>query len=137
MKRSGYFTILAMFVVVLLAVIAVGCKDESDTPAVPSEAPKSLEMPKVPEMPSEQDVKDAAEEVEKTVDALKEDAKLPELPKLNLPEQTICPIDLKPIDKKCAAEYKDLKVYFCCDACKEAFLKAPEKFVEKLPQFKK
>jgi len=32
-------------------------------------------------------------------------------------------------------EYKGKKVYFCCNNCKAAFGKEPEKYLDKLPQF--
>lgn len=53
-------------------------------------------------------------------------------------EQTTCPImDGNPIDKTLFVEYKGKKVYFCCKGCEEKFLADPEKYVAKLPQFKK
>jgi YHS domain-containing protein len=55
---------------------------------------------------------------------------------LTLPEQTICPIMGKPIDKNVYTEYKGKKVYFCCPACVEKFKAEPEKYIAKLPQFK-
>jgi YHS domain-containing protein len=52
-------------------------------------------------------------------------------------EQTICPVMDKPIDKQYKTEYKGKTVYFCCPACKPEFDKDPEKYIVKLPQFKK
>ena len=52
-------------------------------------------------------------------------------------QQTICPIMGGAIDKNLFAEYKGKKVYFCCAACKGKFEEAPEKYLDKLPQFKK
>jgi Cu(I)/Ag(I) efflux system membrane fusion protein len=51
--------------------------------------------------------------------------------------QKTCPV-LKgnPIDPKIFVEYQGKKVYFCCNDCKAAFLKNPEKYVADLPQFK-
>ena len=51
--------------------------------------------------------------------------------------QTKCPVSGKPIKAEHVVEYKDKKVYFCCPNCPAAFEKDPEKFVAKLPQFKK
>jgi len=51
-------------------------------------------------------------------------------------EQTICPVMGGKIDKNCHTEYKGKKVYFCCPACIEKFKAEPEKYLEKLPQFK-
>jgi YHS domain-containing protein len=52
-------------------------------------------------------------------------------------EQTICPVMGGAIDKNIFVEYKGKKVYFCCEGCKEKFLEEPEKYLAKLPQFKK
>ena len=50
--------------------------------------------------------------------------------------QTKCPVSGKPIDPEHFVDYKGKKVYFCCPNCPAAFEKAPETFVDKLPQFK-
>jgi len=51
--------------------------------------------------------------------------------------QTTCPVMKgNPIDTDIFVEYQGKKVYFCCDDCKAAFLKNPEKYVADLPQFK-
>ncbi len=52
-------------------------------------------------------------------------------------EQTTCPVMEGPINKDLFTEYKGKKVYFCCAGCKEKFEKEPEKYLDKLPQFKK
>ncbi|HUW19678.1 MAG TPA: YHS domain-containing protein [Sedimentisphaerales bacterium] len=51
-------------------------------------------------------------------------------------EQTTCPVMGGAINKDLFTEYKGKKVYFCCPACKGEFEKNPEKYVDKLPQFK-
>ncbi len=51
-------------------------------------------------------------------------------------EQTVCPVMGGAIDKKYFTEYKGKKVYFCCPGCEAEFLKSPEKYLGKLPQFK-
>jgi YHS domain-containing protein len=50
-------------------------------------------------------------------------------------EQTTCPVMNGTINKELFTEYKGKKVYFCCPGCKEQFLKEPEKYISKLPQF--
>ena len=50
--------------------------------------------------------------------------------------QTMCPVSGKPINPEHFVEYKGKKVYFCCPNCPAAFEKDPEKFIDKLPQFK-
>jgi YHS domain-containing protein len=51
-------------------------------------------------------------------------------------EQTTCPITGKPINKSIFVTYKGQKVYFCCNSCPAEFNKNPEKYLDKLPQFK-
>lgn len=48
---------------------------------------------------------------------------------------TICPVMGTAVDKNFFIEYEGKKVYFCCDGCDEMFLKEPEKYLAKLPQF--
>jgi YHS domain-containing protein len=50
-------------------------------------------------------------------------------------EQTHCPVMGGPINKEIFVEYKGKKVYFCCGGCDDVFLKEPEKYLPKLPQF--
>jgi YHS domain-containing protein len=53
------------------------------------------------------------------------------------PEQTTCPVTGGPINKDVYTIYQGKKVYFCCEGCKRAFEKKPEKYIDKLPQFAK
>lgn len=50
-------------------------------------------------------------------------------------EQTHCPVMGGPINREVFIEYKGKKVYFCCGGCDDVFLKDPEKYISKLPQF--
>ena len=50
-------------------------------------------------------------------------------------EQTKCPVMGGDINKEYFVEYQGKKVYFCCPGCEEPFLKEPEKYLDKLPQF--
>lgn len=50
-------------------------------------------------------------------------------------EQTVCPVTDYNIDPNVWVEHQGKRVYLCCDGCKEAFQKYPERFVTKLPQF--
>jgi YHS domain-containing protein len=50
-------------------------------------------------------------------------------------EQTLCPVMNQQINKELFTEYNGRKVYFCCPGCEETFLKDPEKYLGKLPQF--
>ena len=56
--------------------------------------------------------------------------------KLTEAEQKTCPVMGGTINKKVFTEYKGKKVYFCCGGCKPKFEKNPEKYLDKLPQFK-
>lgn len=52
-------------------------------------------------------------------------------------EQTTCPVmNGNPINKNVFVEYQGKKVYFCCPECKAKFNADPEKYLDKLPQFK-
>jgi Cu(I)/Ag(I) efflux system membrane fusion protein len=63
-------------------------------------------------------------------------ADVPEEPSQVMPgEQTLCPVMGGPINKEVFVEYKGKKVYFCCGGCDDLFLKEPEKYLPKLPQF--
>ncbi|MHC4536152.1 MAG: YHS domain-containing protein [Planctomycetota bacterium] len=50
-------------------------------------------------------------------------------------QQTVCPVMGGKINKSVFATYKGKKVYFCCAGCETPFLKNPEKYLSKLPQF--
>lgn len=54
----------------------------------------------------------------------------------NTVEQKTCPVMGNPINKEIFTDYKGKKVYFCCAGCKPEFEKNPEKYLDKLPQFK-
>ncbi len=51
-------------------------------------------------------------------------------------EQKVCPIMGGDINKAVFTVYKGKKVYFCCSGCETPFVKNPEKYLSKLPQFK-
>ena len=42
----------------------------------------------------------------------------------------VCQIPVQKSTAKHVLEYKEEKVYFCCDGCKVSFEKAPEKYME-------
>jgi Cu+-exporting ATPase len=49
-------------------------------------------------------------------------------------ERIVCPVSREEINKSEAAgshEYNGKTYYFCCDGCKEKFLKDPEKYIKK------
>ena len=52
-------------------------------------------------------------------------------------EQTVCPVLSGPVNKSIFTEYQGKKVYFCCAQCLDTFNADPNKYVDKLPQFKK
>jgi|Deesub1362B_J571_1020462.scaffolds.fasta_scaffold00300_33 YHS domain-containing protein len=54
-------------------------------------------------------------------------------------ELVTCPVSGKEIKKseaKATYEYKGKTYYFCCEKCKEIFLKEPEKYIEKKKEMK-
>jgi Cu(I)/Ag(I) efflux system membrane fusion protein len=50
-------------------------------------------------------------------------------------KQTHCPVMGGKIDEQYFTVYEGKKVYFCCPGCDEVFLKNPETYLSKLPQF--
>ena len=51
--------------------------------------------------------------------------------------QTTCPVmENTPIEPQISTMYKGKKVYFCCKGCIARFKANPEKYLDKLPQFK-
>jgi YHS domain-containing protein len=52
--------------------------------------------------------------------------------KPDLKPQTVCPVMGGEIDKNVHIDYQGQRIYFCCPACKETFLKEPEKYMKKL-----
>jgi len=52
-------------------------------------------------------------------------------------EQTTCPVMGGPIDKNVKTEYQGKTVYFCCPGCVDTFKADPNKYLDKLPQFKR
>lgn len=53
-----------------------------------------------------------------------------------VPTNHMCPVMLgNKVDPEIFAEYQGRKVYFCCPACKAAFINNPEKYLPNLPQF--
>ena len=50
--------------------------------------------------------------------------------------QTECPVMVgNKIDPNIFTVYQDKKVFFCCEFCKKAFEKNPDKYLHRLPQF--
>jgi len=50
-------------------------------------------------------------------------------------QQTVCPVMGNPIDPAVFVEYQGKKVYFCCRGCDKEFMKDPQKYLARLPQF--
>lgn len=65
-----------------------------------------------------------------------ETAKAVETEVADVIEQKLCPVMAAEINKELYTEYKGKKVYFCCPGCEEQFKAEPEKYLDKLPQFK-
>jgi len=105
-KKKQLITMLLLAGLLLAgSVLVYGCKKSEPEPTAPA-APTAAKV-----------VEDAANQV------------------VAATEQTICPIMGGAVNKAIFVEYKDKKVYFCCDGCKEKFKEAPEQYIAKLPQF--
>lgn len=128
-----------------------GCKKDkpADTPK-PPEVKVTLEPAIVPELTDETDktVQPEPAAPKAVEDMLKNAAPdNPELAELvakmlaeaekNRTVQTVCPVMGSPIDKEIFVDYQGKRVFFCCPACKDKFNADPQKYLEKLPQFKK
>jgi len=50
-------------------------------------------------------------------------------------KQKTCPVMGGEINEQYFTIYQGKKVYFCCPGCEEVFLKNPEMYLSKLPQF--
>jgi YHS domain-containing protein len=48
--------------------------------------------------------------------------------------QKICPVMGGPIDPNIYTDYKDRRIYFCCESCLKAFEKDPEKYIAKVDE---
>jgi len=120
-------TLTAFLMVVVLSVgtmvLLAGCKEK---PASPPAEPASSQHDMDTMTHEGQGMEDMmSEEAAKTAEDVKEMAT----------EQTICPVMGNKINKDVFVEYQGKKVYFCCPECKGTFLKDPEKYMGKLPQF--
>jgi len=124
---------------VLVLFVAGGCKKKSE-PAPPAEAPKTEDVTKAAAEAVEQTEEaatEAAEETKETTTEAAKDVKETVAEAAAQVEQTTCPVmDGNPIDKNVFVEYQGKKVYFCCADCKAKFEAEPEKYLDKLPQFK-
>lgn len=50
--------------------------------------------------------------------------------------QTECPVMVgNKIDPNIYVDYEGKRVFFCCNICKSAFIKEPQKYLHRLPQF--
>lgn len=52
----------------------------------------------------------------------------------DLKPQTNCPVMGHKIDKSSYLDYEGQRVYFCCDSCKDKFLKEPDKYFSKFQE---
>jgi len=48
--------------------------------------------------------------------------------------QKICPVMGNPIDPNMYTDYEGRRIYFCCQSCKTAFAKDPEKYIAKVDE---
>jgi Cu(I)/Ag(I) efflux system membrane fusion protein len=50
--------------------------------------------------------------------------------------QTTCPVMGGPIDPNVYVEHNGKRVYFCCKGCDKKFMESPERYIDRLPQFR-
>jgi len=141
-KRKNLVTVCLFVGVLLLGVIALqGCK-KSDSGSDTEQETKTWVCPMHPDITADRPTK--CSRCGMDLVPLKAEPK-PGAMTMPMPakeiaaaaEQTTCPIMNMAIDKKVFVEYKGKKVYFCCPGCEDKFNAEPEKFLAKLPQFKK
>lgn len=48
-----------------------------------------------------------------------------------MPTDPVCKMEISEKDAEATAEYKGKTYYFCSEACKEAFVEHPDRFVKK------
>ena len=138
---------LLFFCILFLIAGLGGCKKDKPADA-PDDAPKTtdLEVPEMLDAPGTSDDKDKPKESQSSEGILKEiESKDPELADIvakmleeaDKKVQKTCPVEGGAIKKDIFIEYQGKKVYFCCEACKAKFKADPQKYLPKLPQFKK
>lgn len=108
--KKSYWLVISFLLISLSLILSNGCK-KSEPAADSSSSNMSAMSDEMENMPTEAVTADNG--------------------------QKTCPVMKgNPIDTDIFVEYQGKKVYFCCDDCKAAFLKSPEKYVADLPQFK-
>ena len=139
--------IRATCLIAVLGLILAGCAKKEETTTPPAQAPSPAAPAKeraaqqtteqAPQQAQQAAVKVAQQAVQEANQAKATAQQAKEAVQQVAAEQTVCPVMKgQPIDKTIFVEYKGKKVYFCCQSCKAAFEKEPEKYVKDLPQFK-
>jgi YHS domain-containing protein len=127
-------TMGVMYIVFMLGLVLAGCakKEEPAAPVAPVE--KATPAASVQEQTA-QKAQEAVTKVAQEANQVQVTAVAAAQPMAA--EQTVCPVMKdQPLNKEIFVEYKGKKVYFCCESCKAAFEKDPEKYIKDLPQFK-
>ncbi len=143
-KKILVFDVLVFALIVVVGLS--GCK--KDKPVDTPESPEIEVVPEAVDTPDSSDGQEKAQDPKAIEDMMKGlESQNPELSKKlakMLAEaekqntvQTQCPVMSGEIKKDIFVEYKGQKVYFCCPPCKKDFNADPEKYITKLPQFKK
>jgi len=139
--------IRATCLIAALGLVLAGCAKKEEATPPPAKAPgpaapaKEQVARQTPEQAPQQAQEAAVKVAQQTVQEANQAKATPQQAKEAVQqvtaEQTVCPVMKgQPIDKTIFVEYKGKKVYFCCQSCKAAFEKEPEKYVKDLPQFK-
>jgi YHS domain-containing protein len=132
--------IRATCLIAALGLMLAGCAKKEQTTPPPARAPSPAAPAK--EQAAQQTAEQAPQQAQQaavkvTQQVVQEANQVKTTAQQVAAEQTVCPVMKgQPIDKAIFVEYKGKKVYFCCQSCKAAFEKEPEKYVKDLPQFK-
>ncbi len=110
--------VIVLLIVCMISLLAfVGCEKSE---------PEKMEMPSMDTAAAKMEMPDMDAAAAKVSEAAS-----------TVTKQTTCPIMGGKINKDIFVEHKGQKVYFCCKACVTKFQADPEKYLAKLPQFKK
>lgn len=125
----------ALFLMAALCLtFATGCEEKPTAPAADT-GPASRSLNKEGRLAASraaedgaEDDGDSADEADEPDDADTEEVDEEEAQAAAPPK---CPVSDDEADSDISTRYKDVTYYFCCDDCREAFLKNPEKFAKK------
>ena len=142
-------TMGVIYMVSMLGLVLAGCAKKEEQAAPPAPVVKATPAAPAQEQTDQKPVEQATQQAQEGATMMAQEAnqvqaaagaamqQAQEAAQQGAAEQMVCPVMKgQPIDKTIFVEYQGKKVYFCCESCKAAFEKEPEKYVKDLPQFK-